>query len=624
MQNLSGKKKTIETYYDEEMWYLNEAGKEFEQAHPERARFLNITQLDDRDPYVERLFEGFAFLSGRIREKLDDELPELTQSLIGLLWPHYLRPIPSLSILEFEVIPDRIQNPHIIGHNTEVASQLVRGAHICNFRTCYDVHVRPIRLTEAVMEDNSTVRFRFELDEGVEYSNLFTMEGGSEYQRYCRRSIRLFIHDLGQRIATLLLSHLGWHVSEVIIQSGLKGAGPQVQGSIQPVGFDPEEGLLPYTDYSFSGYRLLQEYFAYPRKFLFFDIFGFDRLHPPDDARSFEVRILFDRPLSIERQFNRSNFRLHCTPIVNLAQVEALPITVDHESTEYKVKARSEGYEIYSVDEVEGIVSGTEERRTYIPFYSFRHGLPDGSGSQQPSSYYHTITRLATRRVGEGRTEDYQDTYIAVVNPDLEFDDLREETLSLTVACTNGVLARELKVGEIRNLTSNSQIPEFVRFANLTQPTLILYPPLQEGLEWRFISHLALNYLSLTSVDALRSILELYNWSKERGVREANNRRISSIINVRAEPGEIPYQGSVIRGMDVTLEVVRENFEDDGDIYLFGSMMKEFLGLYVSINSFVRLKIVSYQTKEELFEWVPEIMNDRNRESLMRRRHLPL
>ena len=495
---------------------------------------------------------------------------------------------------------------------------------MCNFRTCYDVHVRPIRLTEAVMEDNSTIRFRFELDEGVEYSSLFTMEGGSEYQRYCRRSIRLFIHDVGQRMAALLLSHLGWHVSEVIIQAGLKGAGPQVQGSIQPVGFAPEEGLLPYTDYSFSGYRLLQEYFTYPRKFLFFDIFGFDRLHPPDDARSFEVRILFDRPISIERQFNRSNFRLHCTPIVNLAQVEALPITVDHESTEYKVKARSEGYEIYSVDEVEGIVSGTEERRTYVPFYSFRHGLSDSIGSQQPSSYYHTIARLATRRVGEGRTEDYQDTYIAVVNPDLEFDDLREETLSLTVMCTNGVLARELKAGEIRNLTSNSQIPEFVRFANLTQPTLILYPPLQEGLEWRFISHLALNYLSLTNVDALRSILELYNWSRERGVREANNRRISSIINVRAEPGEIPYQGSVIRGMDVTLEVVRENFEDDGDIYLFGSMMKEFLGLYVSINSFVRLKIVSYQTKEELFEWVPEIMSDRNRESLMRRRHLPL
>ena len=114
MQNLSGKKKTIETYYDEEMWYLNEAGKEFERAHPERARFLNITQLDDRDPYVERLFEGFAFLAGRIREKLDDELPELTESLIGLLWPHYLRPIPSLFILEFEVIPDRIQNPHIV------------------------------------------------------------------------------------------------------------------------------------------------------------------------------------------------------------------------------------------------------------------------------------------------------------------------------------------------------------------------------------------------------------------------------------------------------------------------------------------------------------------------------
>ena len=102
MQDPSEKKKkrTIEDYYNSEYRYLDEAGKEFARAYPQRARFLNIGQRDDRDPYVERLFEGFSFLTGRIRQRLDDELPELTQSLMGLMWPHFLRPIPSLSILQ--------------------------------------------------------------------------------------------------------------------------------------------------------------------------------------------------------------------------------------------------------------------------------------------------------------------------------------------------------------------------------------------------------------------------------------------------------------------------------------------------------------------------------------------
>ncbi|MFG6657355.1 type VI secretion system baseplate subunit TssF, partial [Scandinavium sp. M-37] len=88
-------------YYDAEMRYLLEAGEEFARAHPEQAAMLNLDKAGARDPYVERLFEGFAFLMGRLREKLDDDLPELTEGLVSLLWPHYLRTIPSMSVVEF-------------------------------------------------------------------------------------------------------------------------------------------------------------------------------------------------------------------------------------------------------------------------------------------------------------------------------------------------------------------------------------------------------------------------------------------------------------------------------------------------------------------------------------------
>ena len=86
-------------YFDAEMRYLREAAKAFAQAHPDRAAMLDLDKAGTPDPYVERLFEGFAFSVGRLREKIDDDLPELTEGLVSMLWPHYLRTIPSLSIV---------------------------------------------------------------------------------------------------------------------------------------------------------------------------------------------------------------------------------------------------------------------------------------------------------------------------------------------------------------------------------------------------------------------------------------------------------------------------------------------------------------------------------------------
>jgi len=627
VRDSSGRKKTILDYYREEQQYLDEAGREFARAYPQRARFLNITQRDDRDPYVERLFEGFAFLTGRIRQKLDDELPELTQSLLGLLWPHFLRPIPSLSILEFRTPPGRFKEPHTIERNTEVASQPVRRRHVCQFRTSYDVHIRPIALAEADLDGNSAIRFRFRVDDGVDYSKLFSEDGGataSDYQRRRRQSIRLFIHDVDQQTALILQLYLTRYVQKVVIQAAPEEPEVVIQGQagVQSVGFAPEESLIPYATHSFSGYRLLQEYFAYPQKFLFFDLFGFDRLRPTEGTKEFEVRVSFDRPFPTDRRFSASNFRLQCTPIVNLLQTEAQPKTASHETTEYRIHA-PESCEIYSVDEVEGIISSTMERRTYLPFYSFRHSLADDRG-ERLDRYYYPTTRLAVRRNDDGQPQTYQDTYLAIIGPDAEADDVREETLSLKITCTNGQWARELKEGDIVNPTSNSGIPEFIQFRNLTQPSVTLYPPLQSGLEWRFISHLALNYLSLDDVEALRGLLELYEWNTERGTREANHLRISGISNVSARPQDIIHRGSVIRGIDVTLEIVKENFADDGDIHLFGLVMREFIGLYASINSFTQLTLVSHDSKEELFRWTPEVMSDENRESLMKRKHLSL
>ena len=241
------KKKTAREYYDEELRYLDEAAREFAEVYPQRARFLNLNQLDDRDPYVERLFEGVAFLNGRIRQKLDDELPELTQSLLGLLWPHFLRPIPSFSILEFNTISDRSQEPFTIERGAEVASDPVRGLHICRFRTCYDVRIRPITLVEAVLENSSIIRFRFHIEAGADYDSLFAVDDLSppdDYQRHLCRCIRLFIHNADQPTASTLHLYLTNYVQKSVIRPSYGGAEVVIQGQ---TGF-----LFPVGDYDLA------------------------------------------------------------------------------------------------------------------------------------------------------------------------------------------------------------------------------------------------------------------------------------------------------------------------------------------------------------------------------------
>lgn len=621
----SGKKrKNIIEYYDEEQRYLDDAGREFARAFPGRARFLNIGQRDDRDPYVERLFEGFAFLTGRIRQKLDDELPELTQSLLGLLWPHFLRPIPSLSVLEFRSASGRFQEPQIIEQGTEVASQPIRRRLVCRFKTCYDVHLRPIALTEAILESPSIIKFTFRPDKDANISELFSIEGGNDYQRQRRGSLRLLIHDVDQPTTSALYMYLTQYAQKVTIQAVPGDAGITVDGKtgVQAAGFAPEEGLIPYEAQSFTGYRLLQEYFTYPKKFSFFDLCGFDRLRSNQGADSIEVRVFLERPFPLDMRFGADNFRLHCTPIVNLSQMQGQPQVINHEATEYMVKA-PDGCEVYSVDSVVGIAGSSMKRRNYVPFYSFKHNLA-GDSAEQPDRYYHTNTRLTTYRNDDGQPETRQDMYLSIVGPEAEMDSLSDETLSLQITCTNGRRSRELKEGDICNRISSSKIPEFAQFRNLTQPSLMLYPPLQSGLEWQFISHLALNYLSLSDAEAMRGILELYDWNTDRSARDANRLRITGINSVSVLPQDIVYRGAVVRGSDVRFEVITDNFADEGDIYLFGLVLREFLEMYSSVNSFTQLTLIAHDSSEELFKWIPEVMNDRNRDSLIKRRNLPL
>jgi type VI secretion system protein ImpG len=577
----------LRNYYEDEMHYLHEAGKEFAKAHPEQAKYLNVESVADRDPYVERLFEGFAFLTGRIREWLDDELPEYTESLFGLLWPHFLKPVPALSILSFQPKPGFIQETTLFKRGTEVRSSPVgKESAICRFTTTQDVQLQPMNLLDTTInwpaDGTTNVVLHFGLDRGVDFQTLELSP------------LRLFFHA-EPTVASMMYLFFTRHVAKVIVRSEDKdNAVCELAGQkwVQPGGLTEKEGLLPYSRYSFSGFRLLQEYLSFRQKFWFVDLFGLEKFSPPPKATEFQVQVYFDRLFPENKRFKSDNIRLYCTPIVNLFTTDAEPVRVDHLVSEYRVIASArqpDSSEVYNIEEMLGVEEATGKRHTYVPYNSYKHV----EGNNENPRYFTSTTRI-------GPTERFE-TYISLHGFDPTSEKLAVETLSPKISCTNSSLPHE-KIQERMITQPSPDFADIATFENLTQPTLDLHPPIHRHKDffWKLISHLSLNHMSIATSEALVSVLELYDWT----TTDANKRRISGIRDVSWAPKESVYRGAVIRGAEVTIEVQDGHFADEGDLYLFGAVMSEFFSLYATINSFVHLTLISMPSGKS-YQWQP-------------------
>ncbi|WP_250478987.1 MULTISPECIES: type VI secretion system baseplate subunit TssF [unclassified Caballeronia] len=584
-------------YYEAEMRYLRESGREFARAHPDRARMLNLDRVGDRDPYVERLYEGFAFLTGRLQQKLDDELPELTEGLVSLLWPHYLRMIPSLSVVELIPLGEKMQSTILVPAGVAVRSAPIPvpkdgGEGItpetvqCLYRTTQAVTLQPIQIARAgpaVRNDGkSVIRIAFELDRS-------TRRAETDLSR-----IRL---HLSAELPTAFAMHLAltrhvesieWRVPEI-----RDGEARALSGvTLEAAGFSPEERLWPKAAAAFSGYQLLLEYFTFREKFLFVDICGFDLNQLPEASTQFELEFVLKKAYPADQRFTKDNVRLFCSPVINLFQLDAETVTIDHHETEYRVVPA--GYqgghvETYSVDAVESFDHLTSERYEYVPFATFRHrgGM---LRHESPERYFHT-------RVRAGLDGLHETWLILGGNAWESMADLPEESLSLRVTGTNGLLPRKgLREARLDELAEST--PNVGGVRNLVAPTLPLYPPTGDRFQWRVLSHLAPNFLSMMNAEVLRGALALYDWTND----ELNRRRLAGILHVSEELLEEITGGAVERGVLVEVTLDSQAFSGEGDVMLFGELLHRFFELYAEVNLFTKLALVTLPSKARI-EW---------------------
>lgn len=572
------------TYFQDELRYLREVGPEFARVNPEIARYLG-----DRgsDPDVERLLEGVAFLCGRIRQKLDDELPELTANMMSLLWPHYLRPIPSMSILELLPELEAMQAPLVIPSGAAFASTEVDGTQ-CRYRSAWQTRVRPWAIEDVRLETAAAAPVRLVMR--LRTASKVTLD------QLELDSVRLHLAgDPAASFALYLL--LSAHSSFLTVSNGSSAHNRAELNLgaeyVRAAGLSRAEGVLPYPPRSFAGYRLLQEYFAFKERFLFVDIAGLDRaVEQLELTDTMEIAVTFNRRLETYPLVSKENVRLHCVPIINLFDHSADPIRVKHDRTEYLLQpsktsvADRRHLEIYSVTEVAGLVHAESlETRRYAPFYSFRHteGGEGGAGR-----YYQTHLRP---NVLGGDLRMGTDTYISFVAGDRPIDMPAEETMSIELVCTNRDLPLALRAGDVREPTDSS--PAGVKFRNLLKPTPTISPPLGRSLHWRLISHMALNYVSLTDAEHFKELLRVYDFQSaydaQRGL--AHQRLLDGILKVDSHFAERMMRGTSARGTEVSVELNEDHFAGEGDAYLFSTILDRFIALYATINAFTQLTV---------------------------------
>ena len=593
-------------YYERELKFIRQMAGEFAEKYPKVAGRLLLEQGACEDPHVERMIEAFALLAGRVHLKLDDEFPEITEALLDVLYPHYLRPIPPLAIVQFQLDPSQSAPVSTkVPANLPIHSRPENG-HVCSFRTCYPVTLWPLRVTgAAVLPVNRFSAAGMPADAAAVIRIGMECLGGLRLEQLPLDSIRFYLNGESAAVHTLY-EFLFLNTLRVGVRA-LPAAANTAQailpsGSLQQVGFTTSDGTLPYSDRSFLGYRLLQEYFTFPEKFFFVDIKGLQQLPRGGFGTAFEILIYLRQPehphrlVALEQSVDADTFQLGCAPMVNLFERIAEPIRITQTKSEYLVipdQHQQLSTEVYSVDRVVS-ANYLDELQTYEPFYSLRHGTPEEA---------HRHFWYAHRRPSFRKNDRGTDVYISLV--DLDFNPAAPpvDMLSLRVTCTNRDQASRLKLpGEFGELEPEGAA--LVRARCLRKPTPTVRPPVRQGLQWRLISHLSLNHLSIVEKgrEALQEILRLYDFSDDPAVRK----QIAGISGVssRSCVSRVTSATGVTfcRGTDVTLEFDEEQYVGAG-VFLLACVLRSFLGLYSAVNSFSRL--TARTKKGVLKQWPP-------------------
>ncbi len=589
-------------YYERELTFIRELGAEFAARYPKIAGRLLLEPDRCEDPHTERIIEAFAYISGRIHKKIDDDFPKITESLLNIIYPHYNCPIPSMTVVRFEPVMSTItETGYSVQNNTMLTSRTIKG-NPCKFMISQPVTLWPLVLTDARLMQSGT-RVKGSLQKIVLD---LTTQNDLTFPEIRFSSLRFFINGPHQHVFhlyELLFNHtchveLTYTTPEDEIRSI-----PLNPENLVPVGFEPDEKMLPYSKRSFPGYILLFEYFCFPEKFLFFDLTGLEQIRNTSAGQTLSITIYVDRAAKEDLVINQETFQLNAAPAVNLFTKIAEPVRVEHKKTEYLVIPDlrfQDSTEIFTVDQVKAQSKVQGKTVEYLPFYSIRHHLDD-EAAKKHKAFWH-IQRTFSQKYGDGGT----DVYLSFSDLEMNPAEPEIDILNIHVTCTNRDLPARLPFGNPDGDFIIEKAGPLKRIVTMVNPTPSRRPFLEGGQQWRLISHLSLNYISLVNggEEALKEMLMLYNFENS----PATLKQIEGIVSVKSRHVTKRLRNAFCRGVEVLITLDEDKFVGAG-LFLFACVLERFLAQYVSVNSFSQLIVKTLQKKEVLKVWRPRTGN---------------
>lgn len=608
-------------YYERELGILRLLATRFAERHPKVAARLRLGRDESQDPHVERLLQGVAFLAADVQKRLDDDFPELTDGLLDLLYPHFLRPVPSMAIIRMAIDPKQaaLTAGYLVPRGTELQTEEVDGER-CTYRTCFTTRLWPLKIGTVqlggppfalpIVPPAGTAAV---LSLGIE-----TLASGVKISQMALGSLRLHLHaDAGQSINELY-ELLLTRCAGVLLFRDADDPAPVMlpRESLVPAGFAADEAALPHDPRVFAGYRLLTEFFALPQKYLFIDLCGLTPERLAGFGSSMRVAVLLtETSRDLERGVGPGSVYLGCTPIVNLFSQQFDSVQADGRRSETCLtpdSRRPRAIEVYSVDGVQVSEPGGE-LADVRPFYAVN---PAASTLAADAATAGRLRWVAARRMHreprpDGGVDAATDTWLTLVDEVGGPAAIAGLTIHSRGLCTNRNLPARLPfaVDRPRLQLRDGQGP-IGTITCLTRPTVATRILPGRGAAWRLISHLSLNHLSLVdagdgqAAKALREMLRLYLFDDSDDF-EQRRRWIEGIVGVSSRRVAARVggdRGGVCQGVEVRLELDDSRF-DDRAAYLFSAVIERFLGGWVSVNSFTRLVSTSRQRERHKEQW---------------------
>ncbi len=595
------------SYYNRELNYIRKAGAEFSEKYPKIAGRLRLDKEVVEDPHVSRLIESFAFLTARIRHSLDDSFPELTEALMGVLYPDYHAPLPSMTILELSLMP-HLQKKVTVPRGKKFK---VKGydESYCYYKACTAADVLPVSVEKikfyplpakapslpVSIQKTKSVQSILKIKlKPTDESGLFNFD---------EDKLRFYI-NAPTNIAFNLHQVLLNNVVGVAIARDAFDEDPFFydSGVVAACGFSADESILDFDGRASSAHRLLAEYFLLPQKFLFVEL---DRLSGAWSRykEGFEIYIYCDTTnTDLVRGVDAKTFMLGCVPIVNMFESACEPLQASELGSEVMLRVSSQDVKLADIYQIKEVYATNHkgERKVIPPFYG-------GFSVKGPDQIYWSYRR-ENSQWQKGKVSHGTDVYLNFV--DFNFKTIAPQSdwiINVDVVCTNRDQPNNLPFGPNQPGVSFGSGGAGLRISCLVPPTPTVLPKLSDSTRWQLVSQLSLQHFSDSNgLDKLKETLTLYNFNDSKEARSL----IDGIVSLETElvTARILDSGrsAMCQGTHFII-TCDENFYAGNGLYLFGSILDEFFSQFSVINTFTQLSIKTTRYSRIEFSWPPRV-----------------